>query len=117
MTELHTRALELIRDYLNEEFELNETVYTLLYKCISVEYIGLAYTTIGPNYEYPVQVYINLQKLQMQYQVITDDYHTKTIEYRTIEDLIENELEHLCFDDLIGECRKYLEDLLGKEID
>ena len=119
MAELHTRALELIKDYLNDEFKCDVTMEKMWYAFNWNLPIGLGHTTLGPNNEYPVQVCVDLHKLQMLYEVCIGDgeKQTKRVQYKILESLIKNELECLNFNDLIGECHKYLEELLGKEID
>ena len=60
--------------------------------------IGVAYTTVTDD-EIPIQVNIDLVNYRLERYL--DDEHLETRQYRSLQELISNELENLDFSDLI----------------
>lgn len=94
-------AKQLIIDFYEREYGHAEAKEEL----DAEEDIPLAYTELGDYNEYPVQVYVNLKKLTVEYE-ITDENGTHQIpgleeRYPSLQILIDSFLEYLNFDDLI----------------
>lgn len=118
-TTLIKQALQLIADFLNEEYRYSrksdpERMYE---NCCHNRLLNLAYTELGPNNEYPVQAMVSINHCKMVYMIVIDGSHSFHYkEYKDLKELIDRELSCLSFDDLIGDCQFYLEQELGREI-
>ena len=85
------RAKGLISDFCRSEYD-SEADFSDPTK------IGIAYTTVTDD-EIPVQVNIDLVNYRLERYL--DDEHLETRQYRSLQELITNELENLDFSDLI----------------
>lgn len=94
-------AEKLIVEFYNREYAHSKTEEKLDLE----KDIPLAYTELGGNNEFPVQVYVNLKELKVKYE-ITDENGAHMIPeleetYSSLCELIDEFLEYLDFDDLI----------------
>ena len=101
-------AEKLIVDFYNREYAHSKTEEKLDLE----KDIPLAYTELGGNNEFPVQVYVNLKEHTVKYE-ITDENGTHIIPefgvtYCSLCELIDEFLEHLNFDDLISPFYDYI---------
>ena len=88
---LMERAKGLISDFCRSEYG-SEADFSDSAK------IGVAYTTVTDD-EIPVQVNIDLENYRLERYL--NDEHLETRQYRSLQDLITNELESLDFSDLV----------------
>lgn len=95
------KAKQLINEYCLYEFE-SEADFS------DMENIGVAYTTLT-DYEIPIQVSIDLIHMKLKTWLGSTD-----MEPEKIEDITEEDLKYLCFDDLIAGWQFYIEDNLDR---
>ena len=108
--ELLQTALDLINEYDREEFgdpddPFDRKGYTT---ADNLSELGVMYTTDGGNNEVELQVYVDLVNNSMKYCV--NGWNSEGLEvrkedkYDSLEELIDNELTELNWDDLYGTC-------------
>lgn len=90
-------ALELIENFLVDEYSLNEDDILYLNIPENLNKINLAFTTDEDTGK-EIQVDVNLLKFKITTYLNNKEYNI--IQYRTLKELIENELESLDFDSL-----------------
>lgn len=89
--DLFEKVRMLIDDYCYDEFG-----YSASFEDLS--YVGLAYTTITDE-EYEIQVVANLIDFSIDAYIL--DVLVRSVKYDSLDDLIENELKCLDFENLI----------------
>ena len=88
-----TSAKNLIRDYCRREFEDDKKVdFSDLSK------IPVAYTTTEDE-KHEIQAYINL--VDFRVETFVDDKCVQIEQYDSLEEMVEDALPSLCFDDLV----------------
>ena len=84
-------------------------------------YEPITYTELGDENQYPVQVFINLKELKLKYLLYRGENDQPTwlteeeVTYKSLDDLMDNCLEGISFDDLIGPFYPYVDELEKKE--
>lgn len=76
--------------------------------------IPIAYTTLGDNEEYQVQVYVNLHECAVRYQLTDENGQSRFLskeeeKYESLESLFYDFLEWLDFNSLISPFYDYVE--------
>ena len=92
-------ALELIADYLEREFGDHVRVSELENMVRSGKPIGIAYTETEDE-EHEIQVYVNLANYSID--TYLDGQFADSVDYNSLDDLIDNELAWLDFDSLVS---------------
>lgn len=87
------KAVSLVNDYIGKEFDSDP--YNV---SDDLSNIGLLYTFAGDDDQVDVQVTLDLDNLEMRYEVNGELRHTD--KYNSLEQLITDELENLDFNDL-----------------
>ena len=105
-------ALRMICDWLSSEYGTKHTPDDYDGKMDSD--IALAYTELGDENQYPVQVYVNLCDLTVKYQ-LTDENGSRWLtdeecKYATLNELMDDFLEFLDFNELISPFYYYIEE-------
>ena len=102
------KAKKLITDFRAKEYDHkpSEQDFTDLHN------VGLAYTELGDDNEWPVQVTADLVDCKVTYEFDNKVYAVD--QYQDIEDMIDNCLSRLDFDDLIRGAYDYADDALER---
>lgn len=108
-TELLKKANKLILEYISIEYGTDEDKLDLDYE---LDKIGLAFTTITDE-EHEIQVEADLINYCINKYINGKLFESK--KYDNLNDLIENQLHYLNFDELISVDSDKLEDFIIKE--
>lgn len=106
-------AKQMLANWLNAEYAAGKAVH-FCDDIPSESDVSIAYTELGDENQYPVQVFVNFWDRTVNY-CLTDGLGTRKLvdeekKYGSLDEMMDRFLEYLDFDDLIGVFGDYIED-------